>query len=77
MEVKLKTVSPDVSEATISYWHYEEGDYVEKGQELVEISLSGSNYNMLSPATGTLSEVLYDVGEVVEVGETIAEIEEN
>jgi len=76
LEVRLKSVSPDVTEAAINYWHVEEGDYVEKGQDLVEISLNGASYNMLSPGTGTLAEVYFDAGQTIEIGEVIAEIEE-
>jgi len=77
VEVLMKTISPDVQEAMINYWHIEEGDYVEKGQDLVEISFDGTNYKMMSPATGTLAEVYFDAGVTVPIGEIIAEIEEN
>jgi len=75
-EVILKSPVKDVVEASVAHWYFEEGDKVEKGQDLVEINCDGVTYNLPSPASGTLIEVYYEAGEVVEVGEVIAEIEE-
>lgn len=75
-EVILKTPTKDVVEASIAHWHFEEGDKVEKGQDLVEINCDGAMYNLPAPATGTLIEVYFESGEVVEVGDVIAAIEE-
>ena len=76
VEVMLKIVS-DAPEAGIHYWHFEEGDYVEKGEDLVEIICEGTHYQLIAPATGTLSRVYYDVGEMVTIGEVIAEIDDS
>ena len=75
-EVILKVPARDVVEASIAHWHFEEGDKVEKGQDLVEISCDGVSYNIPCPASGTLSEVYFEAGEVVDLGEVIAEIED-
>ncbi|MBI4971894.1 MAG: biotin attachment protein [Candidatus Omnitrophica bacterium] len=75
-EVILKVPVKDVVEASIAHWHCEEGDKVEKGQDLVEINCDGVSYHIPSPASGTLAEVFFESGEVVDIGEVIAEIED-
>jgi len=75
-EVILKVPATDVVEANIAHWHFEEGDKVEKGQDLVEINCDGVAYNIPAPASGTLAEVYFDSGEIVDLGDVIAEIED-
>jgi len=40
-KVILPEVTEGMREATISYWHFEEGDKVEEGEDLVEICRRG------------------------------------
>ncbi|MBI4398207.1 MAG: biotin attachment protein [Candidatus Omnitrophica bacterium] len=75
-EVILKVPAHDVHELSINHWHFEEGDKVEKGQDLVEVSCDGIIYHIPSPASGTLVEVYFEVGEAVDMGDVIAAIEE-
>lgn len=76
-EVILKPLSSGSKEAIISNWFFEEGDHVEAGEDLVEVSFDGLVFNVIVPSSGTLAEVYFEVGDVVEVGEVIAEIEED
>lgn len=76
MEIIFKSPVKDLREASISHWHFEEGDLVEKGQDLVEMNCDGVFYNIPAPASGTLSEVYSETGDIVDVGEVIAKIEE-
>lgn len=75
-----KVILPDMSEGskevTISYWHFEEGDRVEEGEDLVEIATDKSTFNVPAPCSGVLNEVYYEEGDIVEVGEVLANIEE-
>lgn len=75
-EVILKAPTQNVVEASIAHWFFEEGDKVEKGQDLVEISFDGMASILPAPASGTLAEVYFETGEVVEIGEVIAGIED-
>ena len=75
-EVIFKSPIKDVVEAAISRWYAEEGDKVEKGQDLVEINCDGASYILPAVASGILSEVYFEAGEVIDVEEVIAIIEE-
>lgn len=71
IEVTLPELSEGVKEATISYWHAEEGDKVEEGQDLVELTTDKATFNIPAPASGVLSEVFFEEGDTVEVGEAL------
>lgn len=75
VEVVLEKLPPGVSEATIQAWHFEEGDAVTKGDELVELSTEEGMVTLAAPGSGILAEVYYDEGEIVEQGEVLCLIE--
>lgn len=76
-EVRLPDLGENAGEeATISTWHFEEGDEVHEGDELVEMTTDKATFNVPSPRPGILSEILAEEGDVVKVGETLAIIEE-
>ncbi len=75
-KVILTEISEGIREATISYWHFEEGDRIEEGEDLVEIATDKSTLNIPAPCSGILTEVFYEEGDIVEVGEVLATIEE-
>ncbi|MCM8800296.1 MAG: hypothetical protein NC900_06225 [Candidatus Omnitrophica bacterium] len=76
----VKVVIPELGEgidkATISYWFYKEGDKVNKGEDLVEVVTDKATFNLPSPSTGILSQIISKEGQTVNIGEVIALIEE-
>ncbi len=75
-EIRLPELGEDVKEATVSFWHFEEGDRVEEGQDLVEMTTDKATFNLPATASGTLADVFFEEGDVVQVGEVLAIIEE-
>ena len=73
-EVKLPQLAEGVDKANISYWHRGVGDTVKEGEDLVELVTDKATFNMPSPASGTLKEILALEGEKVSVGQTLAKI---
>lgn len=63
--------------AVIAYWHFEEGDPVEEGDDLVAINTSSGTIHLPAPVSGVLHEVYYDEGEDVEANESLGSIEED
>ena len=75
-EIKLPELGEDAGdEATVSYWQFNEGDTVEKDDDLVEMTTDKAVFNVPSPVTGTLTRILVKEGDVVKVGKAIAVIE--
>ncbi|MDP2938842.1 MAG: biotin/lipoyl-containing protein [Candidatus Omnitrophota bacterium] len=76
VKVYLPELGEGIEKATISYWYFQEGQEVKEGDDLVEVATDKATFNVPSPATGILSEVLVEEGSNVNVGETLAVIEE-
>ena len=74
-EIKLPKMGESVAEATITSWLKQVGDTVELDEALVEIATDKVDSEVPSEVEGTLVEILYNVDDVVAVGETIAIIE--
>lgn len=71
---------PDVGmkadeEITVSFWHIEEDEEFEGGDDILEISTNKVNLNITAPRTGKLIEILAQEGDVITVGDVIAIIE--
>ena len=76
-EVTLPDLGEDCgNEAVVSLWHFEKGDKVRESDDLVEMSTDKATFNVPSPRTAVLSEIVADEGDTVEVGEVLALLEE-
>jgi 2-oxoglutarate dehydrogenase E2 component (dihydrolipoamide succinyltransferase) len=76
IEVELPDMGDEAAdEARISEWYADEGDRVQEGQVLVEVSYNGNTFDVLAPASGTLLERLADEEDIVHVGDVLAVIE--
>lgn len=71
-EVKLPDLGEGIEGAEVSYWIVSEGDFVNVGDDLVEMSTDKAVFNIHSPFSGTINEILVDEGDTIKVGETIA-----
>jgi pyruvate/2-oxoglutarate dehydrogenase complex dihydrolipoamide acyltransferase (E2) component len=75
-EVILPDMGEEVKEATISFWHHDEGDKVTKGEDLVEITTEKASFQVEVPVSGVLSKISAGEGEVVKSGQVLGIIEE-
>ena len=75
-KVILPELGEDVKNAVVSYWHFEVGDKVNEGDDLVEMATDKATFNIPAPATGTIKETFFQEGDTVQVGDTLATIEE-
>ncbi|MDA9340336.1 2-oxo acid dehydrogenase subunit E2 [Polaribacter sp.] len=74
-ELKLPKMGESVAEATITSWLKEVGDTIELDEAIVEIATDKVDSEVPSEVEGTLVQVLFQIDDVVAVGETIAIIE--
>ena len=74
-DVKLPFLAQGVEKATITYWHRDVGDSIKEGEDLVELATDKATFNLPSPVSGVLKEVMASEGEEVKVGQIIAKIE--
>lgn len=74
-ELKLPKMGESVAEATITSWLKEVGDTIEMDEAVLEIATDKVDSEVPSEVDGVLVEKLFNVDDVVQVGQTIAIIE--
>jgi 2-oxoglutarate dehydrogenase E2 component (dihydrolipoamide succinyltransferase) len=74
-ELKLPKMGESVAEATITNWLKKVGDNIEIDEAVLEIATDKVDSEIPSEISGILSEILFNVNDIVKVGQTIAIIE--
>ncbi|MHA7943381.1 dihydrolipoamide acetyltransferase family protein [Formosa sp. 3Alg 14/1] len=74
-ELKLPKMGESVAEATITSWLKEVGETIEADEAVLEIATDKVDSEVPSEMEGVLVERLFEVDDVVQVGQTIAIIE--
>ena len=74
-ELKLPKMGESVAEATITSWLKDVGDTIEADEAVLEIATDKVDSEVPSEVDGVLVEKLFNVDDVVLVGQTIAVIE--
>ncbi|WP_420572417.1 dihydrolipoamide acetyltransferase family protein [Kordia sp.] len=74
-ELKLPQMGESVAEATIISWLKEVGDTIEADEAVLEIATDKVDSELPSEVDGVLVEILFNVDDVVKVGQTVAIIE--
>ncbi|MCU0665839.1 MAG: hypothetical protein MUF05_01925 [Candidatus Omnitrophica bacterium] len=72
IEVKLPELGEGIKQATVSYWFFQEGQAVKEKEELVELTTDKATFNLPSPASGVLKQVLIKEGETIAIGTVLA-----
>ena len=74
-ELKLPKMGESVAEATLTSWLKEVGDTIEEDEAVLEIATDKVDSEVPSEVRGVLIEKLFEVDDVIQVGQTIAVIE--
>ncbi|HEY0169986.1 MAG TPA: 2-oxoglutarate dehydrogenase, E2 component, dihydrolipoamide succinyltransferase [Pyrinomonadaceae bacterium] len=75
-EVVMPQMGESIAEGTITRWMKKVGERVERDEPLFEISTDKVDAEIPSPAAGTLTQVLFNEGDTVEVNKVVAYIGE-
>lgn len=75
IEVKVPALSESVAEATLINWHKQPGEYVERGENLIDIETDKVVLELPAPQSGILAEIIRNDGATVTSGEIIARID--
>ena len=76
IKVVLPELGEGISKVTVSYWFAKNGERVKDKDDLVELTTDKATFNLPSPCTGVISEIMYSEGDTVEVGQILAIINE-
>ncbi|MBN1793636.1 MAG: biotin/lipoyl-binding protein [Candidatus Omnitrophica bacterium] len=77
IEVVVPEVSEEVKQLIVSYWHFEEGDHVDEGVDVVELATEKATFNIAAPSTGVIKEIFFEEGDIVSIGDILAVVEED
>ncbi len=75
-KVTMPQLGETVAEGTVTKWFRAVGEPVDKGEALFEVSTDKVDTEIPSPAGGTLTAILVPAGQTVDVGTTLALIDE-
>src|SRR5919197_5156595 len=75
VEIQMPQMGESVTEGTVLEWHKNEGEYVEEGETVVEVSTDKVDAEVPAPASGVITKVLKGEDETIEVGEVLAELD--
>jgi len=71
-EVKLGQLAAEMEYGTVLRWLKREGDPVAAGEALVEVEAEKANYEVESPVSGRIEEIVADEGDEIKVGALMA-----
>ena len=72
MPFTMPKLGATMTEGTVLRWLYQPGDWVAKGEPVVEIMTDKVNLEVESPMSGRLVKVLASDGDLLPVGTTLA-----
>lgn len=76
IEVALENLPHTIEEATVQAWFFEEGDTLNEGDDLVQLSTDQGKLTVQAPCSGVLAEMYYDEGETIARGEILCTIDD-
>ena len=76
IEIMVPNLGQSGMEVKIEAWFIKEGERINKGETLYELSNEKLNQEIESPITGVLKKIVKQAGELVEPGEIVAQMEE-
>jgi 2-oxoglutarate dehydrogenase E2 component (dihydrolipoamide succinyltransferase) len=75
VDLVMPKMGESIMEATILKWHKKPGDTVKQDETILDIATDKVDSEVPSTAAGTITEVLFNVNDVVPIGTVIARIE--
>src|SRR6266480_4470482 len=71
IELTVPEVGESISEVQIGEWFKNEGDYVERNEELVVIETDKATVELPAPGSGKITKILKKTGDTASVNEVI------
>jgi 2-oxoglutarate dehydrogenase E2 component (dihydrolipoamide succinyltransferase) len=76
INITVPSLGESVTEATIAKWHKKVGEQIGVDELLIELETDKITLEVNAPASGTISDIKFNEGDVVAVGDTLGFLEE-
>jgi 2-oxoglutarate dehydrogenase E1 component len=77
VEIQMPQMGESVTEGVVLEWHKKEGEFVEEGETVVEVSTDKVDAEVPAPASGVLAKIMAQPDDTVTVGQALAELDPN
>ncbi len=75
LQIEMPEMGESVTEGIVLEWHVAEGDFVNEGDTVVEVSTDKVDAEVPAPASGVITKLIAQVDDEVPVGAPLAEME--
>src|SRR5262245_37774821 len=75
LQIAMPEMGESVTEGIVLEWHVAEGDFVNEGDTVVEVSTDKVDAEVPAPTAGVITKLLVQVDDEVPVGAPLAEME--
>src|SRR5215471_6702718 len=75
VQIAMPEMGESVTEGIVLEWHVAEGDFVNEGDTVVEVSTDKVDAEVPAPSSGVITKLLVSVDDEVPVGAPLAEME--
>src|SRR4029079_11414530 len=75
VQIQMPEMGESVTEGIVLEWHVAEGDFVNEGDTVVEVSTDKVDAEVPAPEAGVITKLLVQVDDEVAVGTPLAEME--
>src|SRR3954453_10042113 len=75
VEIQMPQMGESVTEGTVLEWHKQEGEYVNEGETVVEVSTDKIDAEVPAPASGVITKLLVSPDDTVQIGQVLAELD--
>ena len=75
LQIAMPEMGESVTEGIVLEWHVAQGDFVNEGDTVVEVSTDKVDAEVPAPASGVITKLVAQVDDEVPVGATLAEME--
>jgi 2-oxoglutarate dehydrogenase E1 component len=77
VEIQMPQMGESVTEGVVLEWHKNEGEFVEEGETVVEVSTDKVDAEVPAPASGVIAKILAQPDDTVTVGQVLAQLDPN
>jgi multifunctional 2-oxoglutarate metabolism enzyme len=77
VEIQMPQMGESVTEGVVLEWRKGEGEFVEEGETVVEVSTDKVDAEVPAPASGVIQKIMAEVDDTVAVGQVLAQLDPN